>query len=131
MLLPKKYRLGISISLIIVSSLFILLYNLRYPAPGFLRKIALEMVSPLETAINLPLQGLADVWNRYIFLVGREENNQRLREQNSQLLEELIKYREGYQEGIRLQKILKLRDSLPFPPSRPGSWGEIPLRSSR
>lgn len=114
MLLPKKYRLGISISLIIITALFILLYNLRHPSPGFLRKMALEMVSPLERAINLPLQGLADGWNRYIFLVGREENNKRLREQNSQLVEELIKYREGYQEGIRLQKILKLRDSLPF-----------------
>jgi rod shape-determining protein MreC len=114
MLLPKKYRLGVSISLIIISALFILLYNLRHPAPGFLRKMALEMVSPLETAINLPLQGLAEVWNRYIFLVGREESNKRLREQNSQLVEELIKYREGYQEGIRLQKILKLQDSLAY-----------------
>ncbi|MCX5830770.1 MAG: rod shape-determining protein MreC [Deltaproteobacteria bacterium] len=115
MLLPKKYRLGISISLIFITALFILLFNLYHPSPGFLRKMALEMVSPMETAINLPLQGLADVWNRYIFLVGREESNKRLREQNSQLVEELIKYREGYQEGIRLQKILKLRDSLPFP----------------
>ena len=115
MLLPKKYRLGISISLIFITALSILLFNLSHPSPGFLRKMALEMVSPMETAINLPLQGLADVWNRYIFLVGREESNKRLREQNSQLVEELIKYREGYQEGIRLQKILKLRDSLPFP----------------
>jgi rod shape-determining protein MreC len=114
MFLPKKYRLGIGISLIIITALFILLYNLRHPSPGLIRKMALEMVSPLETAINLPLQGLSDVWKRYIFLVGREENNKRLREQNSQLLDELIKYREGYQEGIRLQKILKLRDSLPF-----------------
>lgn len=76
--------------------------------------MTLELVSPLETAINFPLQGLTDAWKRYIFLVGREESNKRLRERNSQLLEELIKYREGYQEGIRLQKLLKLQDTLPF-----------------
>jgi len=114
MLLPKKYRLGISISVIITMALFILLYNLRRPSPGFLRKMALEMVSPLETAINLPLQGLAEVWNGYIFLVGREADNKRLRERNSQLLGELVKYREGYNEALRLQKIVKLRDSLPY-----------------
>ena len=91
------------------------MYNLRHPSPGFLRKIALEMVSPLEMTINLPLQGLAEVWNRYIFLVGREENNKLLREQNARLLEELIKYREGYKESQRLEQILKLRNSLPFP----------------
>ena len=115
MFLAKKYRLGIGISIIIITALLVLLYNLRHPSPGIIRKMVLEMVSPLETAINLPLQGLTDVWNRYIFLVGREENNKQLRGQNAQLLEQLIKYREGYQEGIRLRKILKLRESLPFP----------------
>lgn len=114
MLLPKKFRLGIGIPLIIIIALLILLYNLSHPSPGLIRKMALEMVAPLETAINLPLQGMTDVWKRYIFLVGREENNKRLREQNAQLFDELIKYREGYQEGIRLQKLLELRDSLPF-----------------
>ena len=113
MLLTKKHRLGAGI-FIIITALFILLYNLRHPAPGLIRKMALEMVSPLEMAINWPLQSLTDVWKRYILLVGREENNNRLRAENAQLLNELIKYREGYQEGIRLQKILKLRDSLPF-----------------
>jgi len=112
MLLPKKYRLSFSISFIIIAALVILLYNLRNPSPGFLRKIALEMVSPLEATINLPLQGVADVWRRYIFLVGREASNKQLREQNARLMGELIEYREGYQEGIRLQKILKLRETL-------------------
>ena len=114
MLPPKKYRLGVGISFIIITALFVLFYNLRHPSPGLIRKVALEMVLPLETAINVPLQGLTDAWKRYIFLVGREEDNKRLREQNAQLLDELIKYREGYRESIRLQKILKLRDSLPF-----------------
>ncbi len=113
MFLSKKIRIAIIISLMIISVLAVLLYNLRNPSPGFLRKVSLEMMFPLETVINLPLKGLGDIWDRYIFLVGLEENNKRLKEQNSRLLEELIKYREGYREGMRLQQILKLRDSLP------------------
>lgn len=114
MLFSKKVRIVIVISLLILSVLSVLLYNLRYPAPGFLRKLSLEMMFPLEKVINLPLKGLGDIWDRYIFLVGLEENNKRLKEQNARLMEELIKYREGYREGMRLRQILKLRDSFPY-----------------
>lgn len=91
-----------------------LLYNIRHPQPGLLRKMSMEVVSFTETAVNLPLKGLADVWNRYLYLVGLEANNRLLRSQISHLTEELIKHREGYHEGIRLQKLMKLRESLPY-----------------
>lgn len=114
MLIPKKYRNGCAISVIIIIGLFIFFYNLRDPSPGILRKASLEIVSSLEAVINIPLKGLRDVWVRYIFLVGLEADNRRLKEKNSRLTVELIKYREGYLEGIRLQGILKLQEGTPY-----------------
>jgi rod shape-determining protein MreC len=115
MLLPKKYRIGLSISVVVITALFTLFYNLQHTSPGILRKTSLEIVSSLETVINLPLKGLRDVWVRYIFLVGLEEKNRLLEHKNAHLTEDLINYREGYLEGIRLQKILRLQGSAPFP----------------
>ena len=115
MLLPKKYRIGITISFLVCAAAFILFYNLRHTSPGILRKMSMEIVASLDNVINKPLKGLRDVWNRYIFLVGLEENNRRLKETNSRLSGEIIKYRESYLESIRLQNLLKLRESIPFP----------------
>ena len=114
MLIPKKYRNDYAISIIIILGLFILFYNLQDPSPGILRKTSLEIVSSLEAVINVPLKGLRDVWVRYIFLVGLEAEDRRLKEINSRLTGELVRYREGYLEGIRLQEILKLQEGMPY-----------------
>jgi rod shape-determining protein MreC len=115
MLLPKKYRIGLSISIIVIAALLTLFYNVRHTSPGIWRKTSLEIVSTLETFITLPLKGLRDVWIRYIFLVGLEEKNRQLERKNARLTEELINYREGYLEAIRLQKILGLQKGAPYP----------------
>lgn len=115
MLPSKKYRPGLSISLIIIIALYTLFYNVNHPAPGFLRKMVLGMISPLETAGNLPFQKLAETWERYIFLVGLVENNQQLKKENLRLKGELIKYREDQREIVRLQGLLNLRSSTSFP----------------
>ena len=114
MLIPKKYRNVYAISIIIIIGLFIFFYNLRDASPGILRKTSLEIVSSLEAVINMPLKWLRDVWVHYIFLIGLEADNRRLEEKNSRLTAELIKYREGYLEGIRLQEILKLQEGMPY-----------------
>lgn len=76
--------------------------------------MVLDMVSPLEAAVNVPLKELTDAWNRYIFLVGLVETNKQLRKENLHLMGELIKYQEGQREAIRLQQLLNLRNSLPY-----------------
>jgi len=114
-LLPKKYRISIILSVLLIVAGAMLLYNLRNPSPGLLRKMALETISPLDLAINMPIKGLRDVWSRYILLIKVDEENRRLKETNARLSEEVIKNREAYLESIRLQKILKLHDEVPFP----------------
>ncbi len=112
---PKKYRIFTVAAILFAAALLMLIYNLkRTSEPGILRKMSLEMVSPLENLINMPLKSLEDVWKRYIFLIGMEAENRLLKEKNARATAEIIKYREGYLEGIRLQKLLKLKESIPY-----------------
>jgi len=111
MILPKKYRsITMAIALLLIS-LSILSYSAaRLSETGLLRKMVLEIAAPVEDAINRSLKGLHDTWNRYLFLVGKEDENRRLRRDNAVLNGLLNSYREGYLEGMRLQKLLDIRN---------------------
>jgi rod shape-determining protein MreC len=76
---------------------------------GLLRKIVLETAAPIEDAINVSLKSLHDVWRRYLFLVGLEDENRRLRNENAALNDQINQYREGYLEGVRLRKLLDIK----------------------
>jgi rod shape-determining protein MreC len=113
MIPPKKYRsITVAIALLIIS-LSILSYSaVRLSETGLLRKMVLEIAAPVEDAINRSLKGLHDTWNRYLFLVGKEDESRRLRRENAVLNDLLNSYREGYLEGMRLRKLLDIKDGL-------------------
>ena len=48
------------------------------------------------------------------FSCGTGRGNRLLKKENAMLSNELLQYREGYLEGIRLQKLLKLKESLNY-----------------
>jgi rod shape-determining protein MreC len=113
MLVPRKYHSLIVAAVLLLLSLAVLSYNAtRLSETGFLRKMVLEAAAPVEDAVNISLTGMYDAWKRYIFLVGMEDENRRLRRQNTDLSEQLNRYREGYIEGMRLRKLLNLKEGL-------------------
>ncbi len=113
MLIPHKYQSPFVAAVLLIISLAVISYSAsRLAETGFLRKMVLEVASPAENAINVLLKGLHDSWKRYIFLVGIEDENRRLRYGNAVLNEQLNNYREGYMEGMRLRKLLNLKDGL-------------------
>lgn len=113
MLIPRKYLSLAAVAVLLLLSLAVLSYSVaRRSETGFLRKMVLEAAAPVEDAVNISLGAADDAWKRYIFLVGIEDENRRLRRENTALSEQLNRYREGYLEGIRLQKLLDLRDGL-------------------
>jgi len=115
MLLPKKYRIIVTAFVFIIIALLMLFPNLRRVSePGIFRKMSLEMVYSIETVINVPFKKISNLWEDYVFLVGLEEENKLLKEKNARAAADIIKYREGYLEGIRLKKLLKLQETLPF-----------------
>jgi rod shape-determining protein MreC len=113
MILPKKYRsLTVAIALLIISFSILSYSAVRLSETGLLRKMVLEIAAPVEDALNRSLKGLSDTWNRYLFLVGKEEESRRLRRENDVLNDLLNSYREGYLEGVRLRKLLDIKDGL-------------------
>lgn len=110
MLIPRKYQSIIVAAVLLIVSLTILSYSaVRLSETGLLRKLVLETAAPVEDAINISLKGLYDTWNRYLFLVGLQDENRQLRREKAILSEQLNQYREGYLEGIRLQKLLNIK----------------------
>ncbi|OIP89097.1 MAG: rod shape-determining protein MreC [Syntrophaceae bacterium CG2_30_49_12] len=112
---PKKYQL-----IIIVFTLIIVLLSLTFHSvkrsseTGIFKKLVLEIAAPLMDVINTSFEELTKGWKRYIFLVGLEEENRQLKKKNILLTGQLIQYQEGYLEGIRLQKLLKLKENLNY-----------------
>jgi rod shape-determining protein MreC len=114
MLVPRKYHSLIVAAVLLILSLAVLSYSAaRLSETGFLRKMVLEAAAPVEDAVNISLNGLHDAWKRYLFLVGLEDENRRLRKQNAALSDQLNRYREGHIEGMRLRKLLNLTEDLP------------------
>ena len=111
MLIPRKYQSIALAAVLLIVSLVILSYSaVRLSETGLLRKIVLETAAPIEDAINISLKSLHDVWKRYLFLVGLEDENRRLRHESAVLNDQINRYREGYLEGIRLRKLLDIKD---------------------
>ncbi len=116
MLFPKKYQSVIIACLLIIVSLILLSYSIKQPSKiGFFRRLVLETAAPFANIVTVSFEGLNEAWNRYIFLVGLEEENRRLKKGNALLTQETIKYREGYLEGTRLQKLLALKERVNYP----------------
>jgi rod shape-determining protein MreC len=111
MLLPKKHQPLIIACLLVIISLIILSYSVKQPTRvGFFRELILETAAPLASMITVSVKDLAGVWKRYILLVGLEDENGRLKRDNALLIQEINRYREGYLENIRLQKLLSLKE---------------------
>lgn len=116
MLFPKKFFSIAVASVLIVLSLVILSFNLQRPVEtGFFRKLVMELAAPMESAISGSIEGIRDVWKRYLFLVGLEDENRALKRKIDNLTAELINYREVYLEGLRLKDHLALRESSDVP----------------
>ncbi|MCE5263897.1 MAG: rod shape-determining protein MreC [Deltaproteobacteria bacterium] len=114
MLVPRKYNSLIIAAVLLILSLALLSYSVtRLSETGFLRKLVLEVATPIEDAVNVSLGSLHDGWRRYLFLIGLEDENRKLRQQNAALGEQLNRLQEGYREGMRLRKLLGLSEELP------------------
>jgi len=101
---------------VIVISVIMLFISARTQTDtGNLRKIILDVAGPMERIIRAPLDQIAEVWSRYLFLVGLGEENQRLKRENNRLKNQLLQYQEGYLEGLRLSKLLALKERSEYP----------------
>ncbi len=115
MFLLRKYKMIIFVMTILIASLIMIVYNLKYDTgKNFLRKIVLETVAPVYGVLSSSIRSVQDAWTRYILLVGIQEENRNLKKKINELKAVLVSYQEGYQEAQRLKKLLAITDHDPY-----------------
>jgi rod shape-determining protein MreC len=111
----RKYKTAVFIVTLLIIALIMLSFNLKYGADGsFFRKIVLEIVAPVQKALNASVTSIKDAWLRYVLLVGIEEENKNLKKKINEFKATLVLYQEGYLEAQRLRKILSITDDYDY-----------------
>ena len=111
----KRYRIIVILVVLFVISLFILSLNVKPSGKtGFFKKLALELVTPLEGGINAVFRSIGDAWDRYIFLVEAGERNRELTGKVAQLNRDLNESREMSLECLRLRELLDIKAELDY-----------------
>jgi len=73
----------------------------------------MEATGPVQSAFTSLVRSTADIWGSYINLVDTEQQNRRLREQNSLLKSELNQLKEISLENQRLRRLLEFKKTQP------------------
>ncbi|HPK22648.1 MAG TPA: rod shape-determining protein MreC [Smithella sp.] len=116
MVFLKKYKVIIIIAVLMVLVLVVISYHLKFgDDKSFLRKVALEISSPVYKIINGSIQGIKDAWLHYFLLVGVQEENKKLKKKMDELQAVIVSYQEGYLEAQRLKKLLAIPDYHRYP----------------
>lgn len=110
-MIPKKYQSWIGLAILIVLSLGVFSYSVRWSTEtGVARRVVLEILAPLQSLINESAESLTGLWKRYLLLIRLEEENRSLKKEVALLRNQAVQYREGYEEAQRLKKLLALDD---------------------
>ncbi|MBW2557604.1 MAG: rod shape-determining protein MreC [Deltaproteobacteria bacterium] len=113
---PKRYYKVVAALVLIVVSLTIFSLNFKSPGKaGFFKKIVLEMVAPLDYAVNSVFSSIGGAWARYVMLVGLERENRELNASVTSLMKEVNNYREMSLEYVRLRKLMDIKGDSGLP----------------
>ncbi|MDO9515863.1 MAG: rod shape-determining protein MreC [Syntrophales bacterium] len=113
---PKRYYAVSTVLALVV--VFLIAFSFHSEPPektGFFRRIVLEAVVPLERAINAAFSSVGRGWEKYVLLVGLEQEVKELKEQIAPLMREVNNCREMSLECVRLRKLMEVRDLVTFP----------------
>lgn len=107
----KNYRTVILICAAIVAALVMLSYSLKYGSETWApKRLVLEAAASVQKIFNIPVDWTKNAWSRYVYLVGLEEDNRKLKQTVAELQERLVQGEEGRLEALRLKKLLELQD---------------------
>jgi rod shape-determining protein MreC len=111
--LRRHRALFITLALLAVPFLF-LRANLKAPEErNGVDRFLLRLSAPIQYVFAVIGEGIADVWNDYIYLVDTKEENERLRFELGRLRLENRKLKDVAAENVRLREMLRLRESNP------------------
>lgn len=126
----RNYKTIIFIVILLATILIVLFFNLKQKSPaGLVTKVVLEVAAPVQNVLNTSVKSVSDAWYRYLFLMGIEEENKKLKKKIDDMKSQLILYQEGYLEAQRLRDLLALKNDYNFNlvPARVIGRGQVAL----
>jgi rod shape-determining protein MreC len=107
-------------SILIFHLLLLSLQTNHRGSPGFMRQWLLDALVPTEKLVDRGVQGLWNVWQGYVALVGVQEENRALKAENDKLRMQVQQQDEAIREAERVRGFLNL--------SNPGIGKLVPAR---
>lgn len=109
----QRNRVLVSASGLLLASLLLVSVSTRThmyqdPVAGLL----LDGLAPMQSAVTQAYAGIRASWNRYLDLVGRHEDNERLRQQVATLEQQSVRITELERENQRLSGLLEFRSKI-------------------
>jgi rod shape-determining protein MreC len=109
----QRHRIGVFVTGLLVFSLFLFLARMKSAREqNWLDRTLVWVTAPLQKAIVWVVDGVAHVWTDYVYLVGVEEQNEKLRKTVEELGRKTVRIAELESENERLQWLTKMRKKL-------------------
>jgi rod shape-determining protein MreC len=78
---------------------------------SFLRAWLMDALAPAEKLADRSLLGVRTIWDRYVWLVGVHDDNQRLKRENDDLRMKLMAQQEAVLEAARIRELAGLQEA--------------------
>lgn len=110
----RRYRDAVLCVVLLSVPFFFLRTSTRDPTRyDDLDRLILPAVSTLQSLIDAPVRGAADIWGDYVYLVHVKRDNERLAAENSRLRAEAARHADELAENRRLRRLHQLRVETP------------------
>jgi len=70
----------------------------------------METASPLQHVLDFSIQSVRDAWQRYVLLVGVQDENKKLKKKIDELETTIVQFREDHLEAQRLRKLFDIEN---------------------
>lgn len=116
MTLPRRARELVLTATLLALPLLFLRANLKSPTNlNSLDRAILRLSAPIQSALTWAARGIAGGWSRYVWLVGVEEKNRQLSDENAQLRSELGRLQHDNARALELEKLVGLAGRVTAP----------------
>jgi len=106
----KRHRFALLVLLLMAAALYRIASSSGGVAPaGPVRSFVLEVSAALQEVLTTGVRVAKNAWNRYLFLVGLQDENARLRRVIADLHQQVTDLREEAAAGRRLKELLDLK----------------------
>ena len=111
----RMILIAVVILLVAVNVILLTITGKQTQAPSGLGRSALIIVSPFQKQLTVFVQSVKDIWNQYFYLISAAEENQRLKKELGQSLEQLNRCSETALANDRLRHLLGFEPDIQRP----------------